>query len=108
MTAAVGEQSGTRTRRPTARQLGSVVCACLFFVTFTLGATSIWTRMTVFDSARFAERAERVLDSQAVRSKLADEITDAIINTGLRDGPSGALVFKLKRQEVFTRISGGK
>jgi hypothetical protein len=38
--------------------------------------------MTVFDSARFAERAERVLDSQAVRSKLADEITDAIINTG--------------------------
>ncbi len=38
--------------------------------------------MTVFDSARFAERAERVLDSQAVRSKLADEITDAIINAG--------------------------
>ncbi|MTB01903.1 MAG: hypothetical protein F2535_04250, partial [Actinobacteria bacterium] len=82
MTAAAGEQSGARTRKPTARQLGSTVCALLFFVTFTLGVTSIWTRMTVFDSARFAERAERVLDSQAVRSKLADEITDAIINTG--------------------------
>ena len=82
MTAAAGEQSGARTRKPTARQLGSIVCAILFFVTFTLGVTSIWTRMTVFDSARFAERAERVLDSQAVRSKLADEITDAIINAG--------------------------
>ncbi len=82
MTAAAGEQSGARTRKPTARQLGSVACAFLFFLTFTLGVTSIWTRMTVFDSARFAERAERVLDSQAVRSKLADEITDAIINTG--------------------------
>ena len=82
MTATAGQQSGARTRKPTARHLGSVVCAFLFFVTFTLGVTSIWTRMTVFDSARFAERAERVLDSQAVRSKLADEITDAIINTG--------------------------
>ncbi|CAB4601882.1 unannotated protein [freshwater metagenome] len=82
MTAAAGEQSGARTRKPTARHLGSIFCAILFFVTFTLGVTSIWTRMTVFDSARFAERAERVLDSQAVRSKLADEITDAIINTG--------------------------
>lgn len=38
--------------------------------------------MTVFDSARFAQRAERVLDSQAVRAKLADEITNAIVNTG--------------------------
>ncbi|MBJ7307902.1 MAG: hypothetical protein JHC63_08560, partial [Acidimicrobiia bacterium] len=82
MTATAGEQSGARTRKPTARHLGSVVCAFLFFVTFTLGVTSIWTRMTVFDSARFAERAERVLDSQAVRSTLADEITDAIVNTG--------------------------
>jgi len=82
MTAAAGEQSGTRSQKLTARRLGSIVCAFLFFLTFTLGVTSIWTRMTVFDSARFAERAERVLDSQAVRSKLADEITDAIINTG--------------------------
>jgi len=38
--------------------------------------------MTVFDSARFAQRAEKVLDSQAVRAKLADEITNAIVNTG--------------------------
>ena len=38
--------------------------------------------MTVFDSARFAQRAEKILDSQAVRAKLADEITNAIVNTG--------------------------
>jgi len=46
--------------------------------------------MTVFDSARFAQRAEKVLDSQAVRAKLADEITNAIVNTG----PSNVASFR--------------
>ena len=82
MTAATGEQTETKSRKRTARHMGSLVCAVLFFLTFTLGVTSIWTRMTVFDSARFAQRAEKILDSDAVRSKLADEITNAIVNTG--------------------------
>lgn len=54
----------------------------LFFVTFSLGVTSVWARVTVFDSARFAERADHILDSDPVRAKLADEFTNAIINAG--------------------------
>lgn len=82
MTATTGEQSSARSGKRTARHLGSLVCAVLFFLTFTLGVTSVWARMTVFDSARFAQRAEKILDSDAVRSKLADELTNAIINAG--------------------------
>ena len=82
MTASASEQHNRRSTKRTARHIGSIACAVMFFLTFTLGVTSVWTRMTVFDSARFAERAERVLDSQAVRAKLADEITNAIVNTG--------------------------
>ena len=76
------EQSRPRSTKRTARHLGSIFCAVLFFLTFTLGVTSVWARMTVFDSARFAERADHILDSDAVRSKLADEFTTAIINAG--------------------------
>lgn len=78
------DRRGATDQRPrsTARRAGSIVCAVLFLVTFTLGVTSIWTRMTVFDSARFADRAERILDSDAVRAQLADEITNAIVNSG--------------------------
>ncbi len=76
------EQSRPRSAKRTARHLGSITCAVLFFVTFTLGVTSVWARMTVFDSARFAERADHILDSDAVRSELADEFTNAIINAG--------------------------
>ena len=74
--------SGRRRPRRTARHLGSIVCAVLFAVTFTLGVTSVWARMTVFDSARFAERADKILDSDAVRAALADQLTNAIINAG--------------------------
>lgn len=73
---------GRRPPRRTARHVGSLACAVLFAVTFTLGVTSVWARMTVFDSARFAERADKILDSDAVRAVLADELTNAIINAG--------------------------
>lgn len=71
-----------RSTKRTARHLGSILCAVLFFFTFTLGVTSVWAQMTVFDSARFAERADHILDSDAVRATLADEFTNAIINAG--------------------------
>lgn len=82
MTVPSTEQPAPRRGRSTARHFGSVACAVLFFLTFTLGVTSVWARMTVFDSARFAERADQILDSDAVRSKLADEFTNAIVNSG--------------------------
>ena len=82
MTAASNHQSAAPKRKRTARHVGSLVCAFLFFLTFTLGVTSIWARVTVFDSARFAQRAEKILDSDGVRTKLADELTDAIVNSG--------------------------
>lgn len=76
------QESHPRSAKRTARHLGSLVCAVLFFLTFTLGVTSVWARMTVFDSARFAERADHILDSDPVRAALADELTNAIINAG--------------------------
>ena len=76
------EQSHPRSAKRTVRHLGSLTCAVLFFLTFSLGVTSVWARMTVFDSARFAERADHILDSDAVRAELADEFTNAIINAG--------------------------
>jgi len=82
MTDLATNRSSKHPGRRTARHLGSVICAVLFFVTFTLGVTSVWTRMTVFDSARFAERADQILDSDVVRAKLADEFTTAIVNSG--------------------------
>lgn len=82
MTAASNHQAAAPKRKRTVRHVGSLFCAFLFFLTFTLGVTSIWARVTVFDSARFAQRAEKILDSDAVRTKLADELTDAIVNSG--------------------------
>ena len=82
MTAPATNRATNHPGRRTARHLGSVICAVLFFFTFTLGVTSVWARMTVFDSARFAERADQILDSDAVRAKLADEFTTAIVNSG--------------------------
>lgn len=76
------EPAGNRSAKRTARHIGSIVCAVLFFLSFSLGVTSVWARMTVFDSARFAERADRILDSDAVRAELANEFTNAIINAG--------------------------
>ena len=82
MTDPATDHPGRHSGKRTARHLGSVICAVLFFFTFTLGVTSVWARMTVFDSARFSERAEQILDSDAVRAKLADEFTNAIVNSG--------------------------
>ncbi|MEX1217098.1 MAG: hypothetical protein WEA11_01105 [Acidimicrobiales bacterium] len=82
MTSQRDDHSGLPVRNRTARQVGAISCAILFFLTFTLGVTAMWARMTVFDSARFSERADSVLDSNAVRSTLANDFTDAIINTG--------------------------
>ena len=88
---ATGRGDGTNQRRRiTRRRIGSIVCAVLFLLSFTTGVTAVWTRMTVFDSARFAERAEKILDSDAVRSELADQITNAIVNSG----PSSVASFR--------------
>ena len=72
--------STTQTTR--ARRAGSITCAVLLVFSLTLGVTAQWARMTVFDSARFAQRASEMLDSEVVRSALADELTNAIVDSG--------------------------
>ncbi len=65
-----------------ARRAGSIACAVLLVFSLTIGVTAQWARMTVFDSSRFAERASQMLDSDVVRSALADEITNVIVDSG--------------------------
>ena len=72
----------TTIRTPRARRAGSIACAVLLVLSLTLGVTAQWARMTVFDSARFAQRASEMLDSPVVRSTLADQLTQVVVDAG--------------------------
>ena len=42
-----------------------------------------WAERTVFQSQEFADRATAALDSPAVRSALADELADGLVQAGV-------------------------
>jgi len=90
------------------RILGIVLAVLLAISTFAT-ATLMWTDHYVFDSKRFAARADSILDSPAVRAALAEEITTVVIATGSSEVASFRAVIKpavelLIGTPVFRRI----
>lgn len=77
-----------------ARRVVGIVLAVLFSFSLFVSATLLWTDHFVFNSQRFAARADAVLDSAEVRSVLADQITSAAVAAGSSEVASFRAVIK--------------
>lgn len=71
-----------RTRR---RSILSTLIAVVAAFTLTAGIVTTWTEHTLFDDTAFADRSVALLDSHAVRTALAEEITDTLIDNGVTE-----------------------
>lgn len=101
---AVGNGSNERVRAPrrTPRSIIGAVLAVLLMVSTVLAATLMWTDHYVFNAQRFAARADLVLDSDAVREVLADEVTTAVVQAG----PSEIASFQAVIRPVVQSVVG--
>ena len=64
------------------RPVLSTLSAIAFGLIFTTSILSIWANNSVFDRNDFANRAVHLLDSETVRTSLANRATDALIENG--------------------------
>jgi len=76
--------SGSRRgRRPRdTRRLVATVLAVLLSGSLFIGVFTYWADQAVFDEANFANRMTKMLESEAVRSEIAAQFTDALIQNG--------------------------
>ena len=88
--------SGAPARRGS-RRLLSVLSAIAFGLVFTTSILSIWANQSIFDRNDFANRAVHLLDSETVRTSLANRATDSLIE----NGPSQLASFRSVIEPAF-------
>lgn len=85
-----GRPTDDTAHRRSRRSTVGLVLAVLLSLSTVVAATLSWTDRYVFDAGHFSSRADRVLDSEAVRRVIADQVTAAIV----RSGPSEVASFQ--------------
>ena len=110
MTAPVEPEAQTPpTRRHRRRRHLSTAVAAVLAVLLAFNSFSIWAHATVLTPSRFAQSATQLLDAPAVRTALADAITEKLVETGPSRLASFQTVLQpaieqLLRTEVFRSI----
>lgn len=92
-------EQGT-TRRTRRRRHLSTAAAIILTGLLAMNGFSLWVDKTVFSPNRFADSATQMLDSSAVRTALADAITEKLVESG----PSSLASFQTVLQPALEQL----